>query len=637
MKNALVLFTCITIMTSVSAQNNNYHVGLIPDSLLENANAVYRISNTSYTRKSVSALREYVHFAVTILNAKGDKHAAFAGFYDNFITISDFTGTIFNENGVKIREIKPKDLLDEPAYPSFTLYSDNRVKYITPKIATYPYTVEYSYVVTYKGFVGIQPWRPLPDYHISVMQATLSYTTPSVIGINYKMLNGQLSFSEKTENNLLTYEWHAENLKAIADEPVSPPFTELFPAILLSPANFEYDNTFGDFSTWESYGNWSYSLISKQDKLPENVVTFIKQLIAPLSSKKEIAKQIYQYMQSKTRYVNISLGIGGFKPVNAQKVDENGYGDCKALSNYTKSLLKIADIEAYYTEIGNGTYQKIAHADFASAYQSNHVILCVPIDKDTIWLECTNQKIPFGYIGSGNSNRYALAITSTGGHLVKTPVYSAQNNLKTTVASQIILPNGNLSTNASFYYTEMAYEDVFGLINSSKEEQKNYIQKNIPINNLHLDTWKVLDSSNETGIPSGSVQFLATASGYASVTGQRIFVPFNPFNRASNPFGGATKRTSDIWLEYGSMQIDTLYFTIPEGYTPEFIPDALTAKSVLGSYELKSRQDNNRICFVRKFVLNEGRYPAKDYPEIYSFFHHIADFDTKKIILKKLP
>ena len=152
---------------------------------------------------------------------------------------------------------------------------------------------------------------------------------------------------------------------------------------------------------------------------------------------------VYEYFQNKTRYVNVQIGIGGWQPIEANTVDRLGYGDCKALAFYLKTLLDKVGVKSYYTIIHAGNDAEALIKDFPSN-QFNHVILCVPMEnkKDTIWLESTNQIIPFGYIGTFTDDRDALLIDESGGRIVHTPKYTAQDNIIIRKATVTLMENG---------------------------------------------------------------------------------------------------------------------------------------------------------------------------------------------------
>ncbi|NJM16923.1 MAG: transglutaminase family protein [Bacteroidales bacterium] len=126
----------------------------------------------------------------------------------------------------------------------------------------------------------------------------------------------------------------------------------------MSPNRLSYNGYVGDFTNWQSYGKWVYRLIEGRDELLPGVAEEIRNLTVNGANIKEKIATVYQYMQKRTRYVYVYSGIGGFQPVTAKDVHMYGYGDCKALSNYTKALLKAAGIESIYTEIGSGENQK---------------------------------------------------------------------------------------------------------------------------------------------------------------------------------------------------------------------------------------------------------------------------------------
>ena len=149
-------------------------------------------------------------------------------------------------------------------------------------------------------------------------------------------------------------------------------------------------------------------------------------------------------MQKKSRYVNIAVGIGGWKPMLASDVDRLGYGDCKALSNYTRALLEVVDVPSYNTILYGNRYKSDIQSDFVSM-QGNHMILAIPHGNHYTWLECTSQDDPFGYQGTFTDDRNVLIIKPEGGEIVRTKIYEDVGNTQKDKGSYTIDENGHFS------------------------------------------------------------------------------------------------------------------------------------------------------------------------------------------------
>ena len=133
------------------------------------------------------------------------------------------------------------------------------------------------------------------------------------------------------------------------------------------------------------------ALIKGRDIIDEATKLKVLDLVKDATSSLEKAKIVYQFMQNKTRYISVQVGIGGWEPIAADKVDKVGYGDCKGLTNYTKALLDVVGVTSYYTVV-YAQEKRDLDTNFASI-QGNHVILNIPRKKKDIWLECTSQTI----------------------------------------------------------------------------------------------------------------------------------------------------------------------------------------------------------------------------------------------------
>ena len=175
------------------------------------------------------------------------------------------------------------------------------------------------------------------------------------------------------------------------------------------------------------------TLIKGKDELSANMKSKVAALTTEATTEEEKINALYKYMQENMRYVSVQLGIGGWQPFSAQYVEQNKYGDCKALSNFMMSMLKEVGIQSYPVLIAAGdTYFEVGE-DFTKPL-FNHMILHVPsVD---YWLECTSNTSPPNYLGSFTADRNVMLVTENGGQLARTPKLTKDDN---TEASKVTI------------------------------------------------------------------------------------------------------------------------------------------------------------------------------------------------------
>jgi len=634
MKTLLLTFLCTFFSGIPVFSQSSRDAASIPDSLKKHADAVIREYQVTYNRTGAGSYSREVHLVATILNSNGRDEANLVVMYDHNSNVSQIGGTVYDAHGKTVKRLRNKDIRDFAFNESYTLFGDNRVKFFRPAYKLYPYTVEYHYKVNYNDLVGFGNWVPVPGYYTSVEKAEMTFITPDKFQLRHKELNNDFAFAKTHEKNTVTYHWQLSGIKALERERLAPDFMDVFPVVLLSPGEISYEGTTGNFLTWKGYGAWTYQLIQGRTLLPQETVLKLVRLTSNLPNKKDKVKAVYRFMQKKTRYVNIALGIGGFQPLRSQDVDAKGYGDCKALSNYTRALLKSIGIDSYYTVIGSGNYRQIKYPDFPGSSQMNHAVLFVPLAHDTIWLECTNQQIPFGYISLDNANRYALQISADGGKLVRTPRYTEQDNRRISNIQVNLQNDGAASFQLNSEFEEGEFEDVFGVLHLSAKEQKDALTRWLDVPGLTIQNFSMKDISADT--VKARLNVKGETSRYAMPTGNRLFVATNFLIGNSFPSHLSTDRQLDIYQRTGYTYEDTLTITIPDSFKVEYLPKKTKLSSSFGNYEITYQQNgDNSIEITRKVVIHQGKYKPDHVKSINNFLSGIASQERQKVVLVK--
>lgn len=609
-----------------------YPVSEIPEELAKDVNVVVREDAMVFKIAALDRAVLTVRFVATIMNNKATNYAKKSVHYSKLEKINYLRGAIYNSNGDLIRKLKNNEIEDHSINDGVALYRDDRVKIADLTATYYPYTVEFEYEVEYKYLYEIPDSWFLSDEHTSTQHASYQLIFPPDMAPRYRMVNlYQEPIKEKLKDGNESWSWSFESLKPIKIEPYGPDGRELFPGIMAAPKYFQYEGYKGNMSTWEEYGRW-FSLLNKgRDVLPEATKQKVAEITSGLQSDKEKAEALYHYLQSKTRYVNISLGIGGLQPFSAEVVDKNGYGDCKALSNYMVALLREAGVKAYYAIIMAGNDAPPVIEDFPS-HQANHVIVSIPQPKDTLWLECTSQTNPFGYMGHFTGGRKALLVTEEGGKLVNTIRYPDSLNRQIRKAEVYLDITGNAKGTVTTLYSGLQYENggLHGILNDQFDAQKKWALRYTEIPSFNLDRFSF--ENRKSSRPQAVVNLELTLNRMASVSGKRLFLSPNLMNRLTYLPDRGEQRKSDLQLDFGYVDTDSIVYHIPESLYPEFLPEPIRITSPFGEYHASFVIAEGSLVYIRRMSLREGRYPASQYNAYVDFRKAISKADNLKLV-----
>jgi hypothetical protein len=635
MKSILIAFSLIISYTIAIAQQN-YDASLIPKELLPYASAVLRDEEQNIVVEDFDNILVHFKTVVTILNKNGDHMAHINLEHDKSTIIKYVKGAIYNQFGKQTGKFSEGDFEDASAWDGFSLFTDIRIKHYFPSVTEYPYTIVYEYELHLKQSLALPQWEPVLNFGIAVEKSSFTLSCKRNFNVRYRETNipEKVSMMSDSRNSKI-YTWSISNLKAVKDEPFSPYDKNYLPNVEIVPEKFSYYGFEGSFANWKELGKWmNDKLIVNRQELPAETVEHIKELTNDISDPKLKAKKIYEFMQAKTHYVSIQVGIGGIQPFLAADVNKQNYGDCKALVNYTQALLKAINIDSYYCVVESGRKYKVSLLkDFASIEQGDHIILCLPFKNDTTWADCTSQTIPFGYLGSFTDDRNVLACTPDGGKLMHTPKYTHKDNLESRKANFIINEAGELSGIMTTTFKGTDYEDRDELINEPVKEQYKMLQKIYPINNLDILNLEVKQDKSFDPVTTENIKL--HARDYASLTDGKYYFMLNPVNRKTDVPKQVFNRLNDVYINRGYTKEDEVTFTVPANYHLDKTPLNDIIDKPFAKFTSTMELKGNQLIYKRKLQLIDGTYSKDTYQDFVDFFQEVVDGDSYTVVLVK--
>lgn len=627
MKNIFFIL-CLLPLSMWATDKPEYAVTRIDTALLKDAYAVVRVSNKIFNVDSPGEATEYVKKVVTRLSENDPYYEDLVVSYNVYAKVKKISATLYDAYGNKIREVKKKEIFDRSAVSSFSIYEDDRVKYIDLTYGVYPYTIEYEYEVVHNGIMLYPTWN-VQYFHTSVEQSSYQLHLPNGIEVKSRIQNLAIQPKKKLEDGKEVWTWQTKDLKAKKYQSGMPtPFKELVRGYF-TPNQFEVAGYQGDMTSWQAYGEFMYELNKGRDQLSPSMQKVVHDLTDGLDSDVEKINVLYRYLQQNMRYVSVQLGIGGWQTFDANYVEANKYGDCKALSNFMKSMLKEAGIESNATLIYASSNLPFEVSSDFSFPMFNHMILHIP--QEDYWLECTSNYAPPNYLGSSSENRNVLLITPKGGKIVKTPEMGITQNQKQSKTHITINPKGEAVLKNHITYTGALQERLrYQSKTYTEKELKDALleQSDLPmseINNLNFET-------SET-MPTVAVEYELNIPRYASKAGKRLFIPFNMVNLYSDiPTSAA--RIYPLKVDVAYTKQDTILIDLPAITTIESLPKSFELKSDFGAYSIDFQVNDKQIQCLRRLVIHKMVIQPDRYEEWRKFCQQVAKKDKAKIVVK---
>lgn len=571
-------------------------------------------SSCSVVLRSPTEARYTFSRRVRVNNEKGERLGIFAEVTDKFSAISSFSGTV-ESGGKVIRKLKKQDITT--VQYSQSLIDDTYANFFSPD-APYPYTVEYNYVITVSKAVATFPsFVPVSRPDIPVGSASYSITMPSDQKLNFKASDDPVVTSDGKTG---TWKWEWKDVPGYKDEDNMPPVTEIVPFVFAGPVDFAYDGSRGRQDSWNDVGQWLYSIFPADSALPDDLRARVHAMTDPVPDTVGKIRALYDYLHDNTRYVSIQLGIGGYAPMSPSEVCRTGYGDCKALSFLMRQMLDEIGIRSKYFIVN--TDRPDLFSGYTSIGQMNHAMLCVPMQKDSLWIECTNQDFPLGFRHDGVAGHQVVLVDSQGGTMVRASSYpdslshrSDSIRVRITELSQTagrtqcdVRVRRHCNLDDATQYIKLQQKPRKQIV-SFFADDFDCLMENLNITSIR-DNFK--DYTGQEGYyPTVTADFSFTSPNIARNTAGRIFLPLAPAQYRLR-YQKTPRVHNFVRNAHTDIEIVTEY-EIPEGYRVEVLPEASGEECFCGGYSVGAAVNGNTVTTRYRITLDRCNAPAPDY------------------------
>jgi hypothetical protein len=538
-----------------------------------------------------------------------------------------------------------------------SLFLEKETKNIVSKKFTFPNItegsiIEFTYKVTSPSFTHINEWYFQGRY--PKLWSQYDVTIPSIFDFvflkqgyqpyridtakvsfgNYTVLQPGSTSYERTgtftwSGNTINSTWAMEEIPAIRNEGYTTTLANHVAKIEFQFASLKmpdqpvkhymrgWTDAAADLMKSESFG---LNLTESNGWLNDDC----KKLVAGVSSNKERAKKIFEYVRDNfectdhsDRHLSLPL----------KKIYQNKKGNVTDINLLLTAMLLHEGLDARPVLLSTRDNGR-AIVDYPLLDKYNYVICRVLIDSVAYVMDASDKRIGFNKLPSSCYNGYGREI----GPLPLLVNLSADSVMEQKTTSFFLINSDNGITGA--FSSQLGYEESHQLrarlAGSSKESFFTNLKKgysyDIEMSDMLLEN---LDNADESVTVKYEMKFKMDED----------IIYFNPlFGEAykENPFKSA-KRIYPVEMPSAQDEVIVLNMEVPKGYEIEELPKSAKVKlnDTEGLFEYMIGASDNYIQLRCRIRINKANFTSEDYQTLREFYTFIVNKQQEQIVFKK--
>lgn len=490
-------------------------------------------------------------------------------------------------------------------------------------------TLDYQFTFTEKPWIAGEYWKEIflqdvdPVRQLQIILTERKGKEASVDLFHQASVEPVVHQEEDT----VIRQWEFRNIPPYPVEFSMPPPADVAPRLVITTV-----------PNWGALAASFQKTFLEAPMHPEVLESILSSILKNAKTHPEELVALYRYVTENIRSLPEELGgsVGRIShPLDYARIRDEKLGDSRDKAAFFAALLEKAGFHpdlALLSTVGNGEVIQNLPVPFAF----NRMVVRVTDENKTLWFDPYVSGCSFAYFPPEDQGREAFLLSSS--QFAETPIFSPDENLREIRVQAEVSSEGNLGEDIAMKVNGADEMGMRAILSQLPDPQRKQVVASVASQIARGPNVQEasLSSLNDLRLPLQlNVKF--QAKHYAAQVQDLLLMPLpgNVFNTYASILSQATPRKYPFILGNTMLEEKKLELTIPQGYQLRKMPEGVSVKSSVGSYDATFEQEKSKLIFHSEFLLKKIKVQPEDFQELQKLVANKEKLEATQLVLEK--